>query len=154
MILHGLLFSPYDKIRDEFKEALISIAYKLSSSDVKVLVINPLKYLLKLLGNNFNQISKCGSHQYFDLFCRIIEYYFNFKTEGKIQDGQLDFNPESLLSDIIDKIKEYNLIAQAINQQEEQDGNEQLKDDNAEIESIYIGLIQLTGKIIDNFDIS
>ena len=87
LILHGLLFSPYEKIRDEFKEALISIAYKLSSSDVKVLVINPLKYLLKLLGNNFNQISKCGSNQYFDLFCRIIEYYFSFKNEGKLQDG-------------------------------------------------------------------
>jgi len=29
-----------------------------------------------------------------------------------------------------------------------------MKEDNAEIESIYIGLIQLTGKIIDNFDIS
>ena len=84
LILHGLLFSPYEKIRDEFKEALISIAYKLSSAEVNVLVINPLKYLLQLLGANFNQISRCGSNQYFDLFCRIIEYYFSFKAEGKI----------------------------------------------------------------------
>ncbi len=49
---------------------------------------------------------------------------------------------------IIDKIKEYNIMVAAAS-----DDDSNKEDKKVDIESIYIGLIQLTGKIIDNFDI-
>jgi hypothetical protein len=52
------------------------------------------------------------------------------------------FNPETLLSVIIDKIKDYNQLA-----------SRKADSTNSGEEGIYIGLVQLTGKIIDNFDI-
>lgn len=62
------------------------------------------------------------------------------------------FNPEELLSLIIDKIKDYNKLAAGKKLGETSSSTTtQSKED---IEGIYIGLIQLTGKIIDNFDIS
>ena len=74
-----------------------------------MLVIDPLKYLLRLLSENITLISKYHSKQYFDLFCSIIEYYFMIKSFGYVEDSDTNsFNPELLLSHIIDKIKEYN----------------------------------------------
>lgn len=75
------------------------------------------------------------------------------------------FNPETLLSLIIDKIKDYNSLAQT-NEASPKGNSEQINGggapgteakkgpDEEDYESIYIGLLQLTGKIIDNFDIS
>ena len=61
-------------------------------------------------------------------------------------------DPEQLLSQIIDKIKEYNTLNQS-----KASGKETVSNgpspSNEDQESIYIGLIQLTGKIFDNFDI-
>lgn len=67
------------------------------------------------------------------------------------------FNPEQLLSLIIDKIKEYNKIAgEAVADESNNNNNNEEEEDQTqnEQENIYIGLILLTGKIIDNFDIS
>lgn len=65
------------------------------------------------------------------------------------------FNPEILLGLIIDKIKEYNRMAQEATL-EDDTGNSGVQESTgtSELENIYIGLIQLTGKIIDNFDLS
>src|SRR4051812_32237115 len=72
LILHGLLFCPYEKVRDEFRQSLSSISLKLSGTSFKQsnqLVIDPLKYLLRLLSENITLISNYHSKQYFDLFC-------------------------------------------------------------------------------------
>lgn len=56
-----------------------------------------------------------------------------------------------MLGLIIDKIKEYNKLASESSQDEESEVDPAVAQEQ---ENIYIGLIQLTGKIIDNFDIS
>lgn len=73
------------------------------------------------------------------------------------------FDPESLLSQIIDKIKDYNKQAKSKSNGTTSEDLTLLKiqtsagrtqvASNEDKESIYIGLIQLTGKIFDNFDI-
>ena len=75
----------------------------------------------------------------------MIDQYFILQSVGDSA-HQAVFDPESLLSLIIDKIKEYN--SQASTKAEASSAS---KEDQ---EGIYIGLIQLSGKIIDNFDIS
>jgi len=74
------------------------------------------------------------------------------------EESESGFNPEQLLSHIIDKIKEYNQMALELNAIEANDGGDADEDNGgnstSEVESVYVGLIQLTSKIIDNFDIS
>ena len=111
LILSGLLFCPYEKVRDEFRQSLSSISLKLSGSGLNSknkLKEDPLKYLLNLLSKNITKISAYHSKQYFDLFCSIIEYYFMMKQFGYAEEEEGGFNPEQLLSHMIDKIKEYN----------------------------------------------
>lgn len=67
IILHGLLFCPYDKVREEFKATLISLSQKLGQDpSIKEM---PLFYLLKILSENFSLITSYHCKQYFDLFC-------------------------------------------------------------------------------------
>ena len=64
LILNGLLFCPYEKVRDEFRQSLSSIALKLSGSNLKnqnSLKEDPLKYLLRLLSDNITMISSYHS---------------------------------------------------------------------------------------------
>ena len=65
-------------------------------------------YLLKLLSSNFSIISQYHCKQYFELFCDLIDHYFNLKKLGGDHQEHEIFNPEVLLSLIIDKIKEFN----------------------------------------------
>lgn len=58
-----------------------------------------------------------------------------------------------MLGLIIDKIKEYNKLATTKGEDKESQPSTTGSSDVNEQENIYIGLIQLTGKIIDNFDI-
>ena len=51
-ILTGILYCPYEKVREEFKMSLSSIALKVSNSDRAHLSEYPLKHLLKLLSEN------------------------------------------------------------------------------------------------------
>lgn len=62
------------------------------------------------------------------------------------------FDPEQLLSQIIDKIKDYNSLNQSKASGSNNSNGPSLTSSDDQ-ESIYIGLIQLTGKIFDNFDI-
>lgn len=71
-----------------------------------------MTYLLRLLSEKFNLISQHHSKQYFELFCELIDHYFNMKNlKMGAQNGGTVFNPEQLLSAIIDKIKEYNAMS-------------------------------------------
>jgi hypothetical protein len=61
-------------------------------------------------------ISQYHCKQYFELFCELIDHYFNLSSltgvsEALLNSGSAAFNPENLLSSIIDKIKDYNDIA-------------------------------------------
>lgn len=67
-------------------------------------------YLLKLLSENFVMISNYHCKQYFELFCELIDQYFMARHLIGESQGEA-FNPEQLLSLIIDKIKEYNKLA-------------------------------------------
>ena len=137
-ILQGLLFCEQEKVRDEFKLSLGCLARKLKVEQP------PLLYLLKLLSDKFALISNYHCKQYFELFCELIDQYFT------VDHHQAEFNPETLLGLIIDKIKEYNRMESTA----ATDNNNNGEQCSSEQEDIYIGLIQLTGKIIDNFDIS
>lgn len=158
LILNGLLFCPQDKVREEFKQSLSSLSNKLLNGSQ--VTQTPLIYLLKLLSQNFKFITDYPCKQYFELFCELIDHYFLARAVSADSSLQQEaFNPEQLLILIIDKIKEYNKLAQSI--QGEQTGTTTStiegdidSDEVSEQENIYIGLIQLTGKIIDNFDIS
>jgi len=102
-----------------------------------------------VLSKYFQRITEYECHQYFELFCDLIAYFFGTSYESGAQERI--FNPQELLSVIIDQIKEYNKKAQASSSSEE---SGTMKQDLAEQEHIYIGLIQLTSKIIENFDIT
>ena len=96
--------------------------------------------MLRLLSEKFSMIAEYQCKQYFELFCELIDHYFVTMQIGVNREAQV-FNPESLLSLIIDRIKAYNQL---------RSNTEAAQEDQ---ESIYVGLVQLTGKIIDNFDI-
>ena len=105
---------------------------------------------MRLLSSKFSIISQYHCKQYFDLFCELIDHYFTYQsTQGAKSDA---FNPESLLALIIDKIKEFNQLAAT--HDSNNDEASAIQASAQEQEEIYIGLIQLTSKIIDNFDIS
>ncbi len=109
-VLEGLLLCKQEKVREEFKQSLSCLSKSvLNASVVREL---PLFYLLRLLGDKFSIISEYPCKQFFELFCELIDQYFIARSLGSA--GQV-FNPETLLSQIIDKIKEYNKLAQTKN---------------------------------------
>jgi hypothetical protein len=140
-ILNGLLFCPYDKVREEFKQTLSSLAHKLINREQ--VRQTPLFYLLKLLSENFSLISSYHCKQYFELFCELVDYYFIQKMLKGDDHQQQAFNPESLLALIIDKIRDYNKLASEQSQSEAQPAEGENNKDSAtsEMESIYVGLI-------------
>lgn len=109
-VLSGLLYCPHERIREEFKSSFSCLARKLTHiSGVKT---TPLAFLLKLLSGKFSIISDYPCKQFFELFCEIIDLHF---IVDKISDSKTNvFNPELLLSQIIDKIKTYNKASQSL----------------------------------------
>lgn len=110
-ILCGLLYCPQEKIREEFKQSLSCLSSKLTSAlNVREA---PMYFLLRLLSSNFSIISEYPCKQYFELFCELIDQYFLIQSLGinGSQPSTEVFNPETLLSLIIDKIKDYNRLA-------------------------------------------
>lgn len=85
---------------------------------------------MKLLSANFTKASDFESKQYFDLFIELLDEQYESQSSS-------DFNPNDLLSSIIEKIK-------AINSGEDKNSSE----------TMYTGMIKLMTKIIANFDIS
>lgn len=59
LILQGLLFCPYEKVREEFKQSLSLICQKLSNSKSSNLKgeNSPLRYFLHLLSDHFGETS-------------------------------------------------------------------------------------------------
>lgn len=94
-ILHGLLFCQEEKIREYFKHFLLLLSRNLNEA---------LSLNLRLLSSKFPLISDYPSKQFFELFCELIDYYFLKKGLGDIKETNV-FDPELLLSEIIDKIR-------------------------------------------------
>jgi hypothetical protein len=88
------------------------------------------------MSKNFSLISEYHCKQYFELFCDLIDNYFDAISTARIE--KTAFNPESLLALIIDKIKEYNKIANESVTEEETEQDQSVKQEQ---ENIYIGLL-------------
>ena len=99
---------------------------------------DPIVYLLELLSSNFSYISQYDCRQYFQLFCLLIDIHFRSSSH------KTSFNPKNLLSQVIDHIALVNDLM----------ANSPSPPDLEEQERLYIGLLSLTSKIIDNFDIA
>lgn len=94
-VLTGLLYTPQEKVREEFKQSLACLSlYLAASSEVRE---RPMNYLLRLLSNKFTIVSEYQCKQYFELFCDLIGQYFSQKSLGALSDEEV-FNPETLLS--------------------------------------------------------
>jgi hypothetical protein len=102
LLLNGLLYCPYESVREEFKATCAVLCSK-AQGDSKV---NPLDYILKLLTSNFSLISKYPCKQYFGLLCELLDKYFlSIKLRP---DGSQVLDLEALLSSVIDRIREEN----------------------------------------------
>ena len=148
-MLSGLLYCKESKIREVFKDTLSQLAHKValdksSSKSSKSL----LEFMLTLLSDRFALISTYDSKQYFELFCDLIDYFFIKQQVGG--DKSIAFNPKDLLGLIIDQIIDYNKKAY----QELVAPDDEVRKLTDDDEQIYIGLISLTSKIFDNFDLS
>ena len=101
-MLAGLL-CPEEKVRQDFASGFKALAQNLSIQQES----NPLNFLLSLQARNFSSISNRPSRQFFDLFNDLID----LKAERDEIAGEAAANaaaiydPEDLLSQIIDKIK-------------------------------------------------
>ena len=100
-MLAGLL-CPEEKVRQDFSNGFKALAQNLSTQES-----SPLNFLLSLQARNFSSISNRPSRQFFDLFNDLID----LKAEREEIAGEAAANaaaiydPEDLLSQIIDKIK-------------------------------------------------
>ena len=109
-VLTGLLYCSQERIREEFKQTLGCLARKvtLNSMPKDKNLQPPMFYLLRLLSSNFSLISDYQCKQYFELFCDLIDLYFIMHTLVGSSENSHIFDAESLLSTIIDYIKDYN----------------------------------------------
>jgi len=114
---------------------------------------NCLNYILGLLGDSFAQSTTNPCRQYFELFNELIDYVtLREALGGDSKSGDLSiYDPEKLLAQIIDEIKnnKKKSAEQALNEEE---GSDEVKvaEMAAENDRLMVGLINLTGKIIKN----
>lgn len=141
-LLAGLLYCPYESVREEFKGTCAAICSKAHHSKK----VDPLGYILKLLTSNFSLISKYPCKQYFDLLCELLEKYFMEKKLAP-ESGQV-IDLEALLSSVIDRIREEN--QKAISARAEGSKSAQSASELKGAASLFSGLIQLAGQILDN----
>jgi hypothetical protein len=100
LVMTGLLYCKEEKIREDFKASLLFVSRKLNSGEANV-----LNFLIKVLSANFNKISDYPCVQFFDLYNELIDiYYMNKAMSADAKDDDV-FDPELLLSFIIDKIR-------------------------------------------------
>lgn len=143
--MSGILYCSAEKIREDFRFTLLELAKQLQTLESE----SALGYQLKLLSKNFHKISLYPCRQFFDLFNELIDFYFVKVTLGT-EESDL-FDPEQLLSQIIDKIRADK--AKVIHEQFGGEIDETVIAEQAvEKERLMIGLVQLTGKIIAKVD--
>ena len=72
-LLAGLLYCPYETVREEFKQSLGALCRKAREAEPKDKP-NPLDFVLQLLSSNFSLISDYYSKQYFALFIELLDH--------------------------------------------------------------------------------
>lgn len=143
-LLAGLLFCPYEQVREEFKTAFRALCA--SSKPFEGAGVSPTNCVLKILSDNFKLVSQYPSWQYFALFCELLDEHFLASKSGADHLDAID--SEALLSAVIGRISEENHKAQ----QQRAEGKTKTQQPAAasEAASLLTGLILLAGKILDN----
>lgn len=102
LILAGIL-CPEEKVRIDFERSLHILATNLHGNET-----NCLNFLLGLLARNFANISNRPSMQFFELFNKLIDMKArrDFLSGDLADDMTAIYDPEDLLNQIIDKIKQ------------------------------------------------
>jgi hypothetical protein len=80
-LLTGLLYCPYETVREEFKESIRALCLKVRESPSEG-NSSPLDYILRLLSSNFSLISDYPSKQYLALFIELLDHQFQGDGEG------------------------------------------------------------------------
>jgi len=108
LILTGLLSSE-ERVRVDFQQSLSVIARSVNEGDN-----NALFLVLGILAKNFSTISNKPSRQYFVLFDQLIDLKaLRDEIAGdSAADSNEIYNPEDLLNQIIDKIKQQQSLKQ------------------------------------------
>jgi hypothetical protein len=116
--------------------------------------MTPLDFILKLLSVNFSLISEYPCKQYFELFRELLDKHFQEEApnrqhspDGEEPGGQV-IDSEALLSAVIERIREENQLAQQARLEGQTSGASAR--DLKESTGLFLGLISLAGKILDN----
>ena len=149
LILAGLLSSE-EKVRVDFLSSLRVIAVNVEYGEISALNVN-----LGVLAKNFASISNKPSRQFFELFNVLIDLKAvrdNILGDVAANAAQI-YDPEDLLSQIIDKIKQQQKMRQESSASADA-GDDEVKamEQAAEQERLIVGLVTLTGKIIAKAD--
>ena len=112
-VLSGLLYCPYETVREEFRQCLAAIC-RMAPDQTQPEKTKPLDFILKLLSVNFSLISEYPCKQYFELFCELLDKHFlEVASERQVnsQDAVATrevIDSEALLSTVIERIREEN----------------------------------------------
>ena len=157
LILSGLVFCPEEKIRQDFCSGLTALVKSIDREKRQ----ETQRYFMGILGSNFLEVAERPCSQYFDLFNELIDLQALqdalvedaefFEAAG---DGAKNYNPETLLNQIIDKILESQSRSKDIsaNSLNIQDDEILSAERAASKERLLVGLITLTQKIIQTGD--
>jgi len=138
-ILSGLLYCQYDSVRESFRNSLSALcSYKPKSTSEGAI---PLAFMIKILSENFTLISKYQCQQYFELLCELLDQFYR-------NPASVSLDSEKLLSAVIDSIREQN--SKRLESKDEE-GEAKAKDEEKQA-SLFEGLINLAGRILENMD--
>lgn len=134
LLMHGVLYCKEEKIRQDFKTALTVVGRHGQA----------LSFIIKVLSAHFNQISDYPCVQFFELYNELIDLFYAKQALGTSEEQNV-FDPETLLSFIVDKIREQKQATT----ETDKDEDEIFAKEKADLrEKFRIGLIQLMCKII------
>jgi hypothetical protein len=94
-IMAGLLFSPVEKMRCTFRDVISTLTAKCDSA------CGVVNFAINLLSENFSKISEYPCRQFFTCFNDVVDAHFG-PAHGA---DSTSFDPEHLLSEIVDKIR-------------------------------------------------
>ena len=104
---------------------------------------------MRLLSQNFSVISKYSCQQFLELFSELLDLYCQQK-DALASEGPQVIDPEALLSSVIDQISAENQRASRA-RAEGQMGEAGADAARTGSSGLFLGLITLAGKILDNF---
>ena len=152
-VLSGLLYCPYETVREEFRQSLAALCC-MAPDRKHPGQRTPLDFILKLLSVNFSLISEYPCKQYFELFRELLDKHFLEEASSRQLSpheegagGQV-IDSEALLSTVIERIREENQQAQKARLEGQASATSAR--DLKESTSLFLGLISLAGKILDN----